>query len=389
MSRRTVSIVLVLGFLLVSALMLVKTRVSAQGPTPTPFPTSPAQIFAAPLSGSSPLTVEFSHIGGAKPLAYCIWMFGDGTTQTFTNAPGSSPLMVCPSASHLFRYPGNYSPALTVVTTNGSPSGSHFVNVNVAGPTPSPTPQNNPVPDLRISGLVYEASTTCPENPLLTLAVANNGGAVNTPFQVTFNGETRTINSMEVNQGVMLNFNAVFGTKTASVDVTNVIAEANESNNSTTFVLPLPACGVPTLTPTRTPSLHVPTRTFTPTTGPVTLTPTRTRTPTPTGTGGFPTVVRTPTRTNTPTAGPTSAGACSPVTSTITVPFTFDGAGPLCWQASSLGSFINSWNTTSVTLNGVNVTNMWVPVGSYPAKIGGFYYVSYNAGSFGHFEARP
>jgi hypothetical protein len=77
------------------------------------------------------------------------------------------------------------------------------------------------------------------------------------------------------------------------------------------------------------------------------------------------------------------------VTSTVTAPFTFDGAGTLCWQSSNLGSYINSWNTNSVTINGVNVTNIWVGSGSYPAKIGGFWYVAYN-GAFGwsHFEAK-
>jgi hypothetical protein len=78
------------------------------------------------------------------------------------------------------------------------------------------------------------------------------------------------------------------------------------------------------------------------------------------------------------------------VTSTITIPFSFDGAGTFCWQASSLGSFINSWNTVSVSVNGTNVTNIWVGSGSYPAKINGFYYVSYNSSvAWGHFEAKP
>src|SRR6185295_15906158 len=73
----------------------------------------------------------------------------------------------------------------------------------------------------------------------------------------------------------------------------------------------------------------------------------------------------TATRTATPTTGPsatptrtpTSSGStCSPVTATITAPFTFDGAGTFCWQTSNLGAFVNSWNTVSVTLNGVNVS---------------------------------
>ena len=182
---------------------------------------------------------------------------------------------------------------------------------------------------------------------------------------------------------------------------------------------------VPTLTPTRTntPPTGVtltPTRTNTPPTG-VTLTPTRTNTPnvtntrtrTPTRTATGPTATRTrtatrtntpptgitltPTRTNTPTTPPVitntptqpTGGACTPVTSTITAPFTFDGAGTFCWQSSNLGTYMNSWNTTSVAINGVNITNLYMASGSYPAKIGGFWYVSYNSSvAWAHFEAK-
>jgi hypothetical protein len=77
------------------------------------------------------------------------------------------------------------------------------------------------------------------------------------------------------------------------------------------------------------------------------------------------------------------------VTSTITAPFSFDGAGTFCWQSSNLGNYINSWNTNSVSVNGVNVTNIYVASGSYPAKINGFYYVAYNSSvAWGHFEAK-
>jgi len=114
-----------------------------------------------------------------------------------------------------------------------------------------------------------------------------------------------------------------------------------------------------------------------------TFTPTGvTNTPTFTPTGVTPTFTFTPT----PTQG---VGACSPVTGTITAPFTQDGAGTFCWQTSNLGSFINSWNMASLTINGVNFTNLYVPSSSYPAKINGFWYVSYT-GNFpwSHFEAR-
>jgi hypothetical protein len=162
-------------------------------------------------------------------------------------------------------------------------------------------------------------------------------------------------------------------------------------------------CGGTSATPTRTNTpgtVFTPTRTNTPnsftptrTNTPNSFTPTRTNTPnsfTPTRTNTPSSF--TPTRTNTPsvvTATPTTGtGPCTP-TSTITIPFSFDGAGTFCWQAANLGGFINSWNTNSVTLNGVNVTNVWVGSGSYPAKIGGFYYVAYN-GSFAwsHFESK-
>jgi endoglucanase len=148
-------------------------------------------------------------------------------------------------------------------------------------------------------------------------------------------------------------------------------------------------------TPTATP-----TRTNTPTTGPSatpTRTPTRTNTPT---TGPSATPTRTPTRTNTPTTGPSAtptrtptrtptpgAGACSPVTSTITAPFTFDGAGTFCWRTSSLGSFVNSWNMASLTINGVDFTNRWA--NSYPPAIGGYWYISYTGNfAWSHFETR-
>jgi hypothetical protein len=138
-------------------------------------------------------------------------------------------------------------------------------------------------------------------------------------------------------------------------------------------------------------TVATPTRTNTPNS------PTATRTNTPTNTPNGPTVTpggptATVTRTITPT-GPTATtppgGACSPVTATITAPFTKDGAGAFCWQSSNLGAYINSWNLVSLTINGVNETNLYVASGSYPAKINGYWYVSYNSTvAWGHFEAK-
>ena len=158
----------------------------------------------------------------------------------------------------------------------------------------------------------------------------------------------------------------------------------------------------PTATFTKVPATNTATVTRTSTAGP-SLTPTRTVTAGPTSTRTrTPTTGPTSTRTATPTTGPTSTrtvapsitptgsvGTCSPISATITTGFTKDGSGTFCWQASTLGAYINSWNTTSVSINGTNATNLYIASGSYPAKIGGFWYISYNSTSaFGHFETK-
>jgi hypothetical protein len=191
----------------------------------------------------------------------------------------------------------------------------------------------------------------------------------------------------------------------SGLDISNISAVGDTMS----FVIHTTVTG-PTFTPT---AVISPTRTLTRTptaTAGITSTPTRTSTPgislTPTRTSTLaltPTIGASPTRTltpaisNTPTrtvvSSPTpttgTGMACSPVISTITAPFTFDGAGTFCWQSSNLGAYVNSWNTTSVAINGINITNLYMAAGSYPTKIGGFWYVSYNSSvAWGHFEAK-
>ncbi len=128
--------------------------------------------------------------------------------------------------------------------------------------------------------------------------------------------------------------------------------------------------------PTSTPTPATPTPvTSTPTT-PVTVTP---ATPTPT---------RTPAPA-TPTPTPGSGATCSPVTGTITAPFSYDGAGSFCWQVSTIPNSINSWNLTSLKINGVDFTNIYASPSNLPPKINGVWYISYS-GQYGwsHFEAK-
>lgn len=197
----------------------------------------------------------------------------------------------------------------------------------------------------------------------------------------------------------------------------NIVYDDNVVTNAAAGVANIPLTGSGAATPTRTPTpivgasptrtatigaSNTPTPTRTPTqivgaspTRSVSASPTRTLTlavtltPTRTFTAG-PSATRTITPTKTVGASPTSGtGTCSPVSATITAPFAYDGVGTFCWQSANLGSYINSWSTTSVTINGINITNLYIASGSYPAKIGGYWYISYNSAvSWGHFEAK-
>jgi pectate lyase len=75
---------------------------------------------------------------------------------------------------------------------------------------------------------------------------------------------------------------------------------------------------------------------------------------------------------------------CSPATA-ISVPFTKDGGGTFCYQASSLCANINSWNMNALSINGTNYTNMFV-FSSSIAPLNGGYTITYNGTQFGHFE---
>jgi hypothetical protein len=80
-----------------------------------------------------------------------------------------------------------------------------------------------------------------------------------------------------------------------------------------------------------------------------------------------------------------AATVCSPATA-ISVPFAKDGVGDVCLQTSSLCTYINSWNTTTIEVNGTAYTNIYVAASSIAPLNGGYtiHYVSTVA--WGHFE---
>jgi hypothetical protein len=104
--------------------------------------------------------------------------------------------------------------------------------------------------------------------------------------------------------------------------------------------------------------------------------------------------------TSSPTEAPTSVptetpapecgckGGCDNLSS-IRTDFTKDGAGELCFEADSLGAYINSWNMDVLEVNGVNFRNKYTKAAELPAKIDSKYYVYYKTSlKEGHFEAK-
>lgn len=86
-----------------------------------------------------------------------------------------------------------------------------------------------------------------------------------------------------------------------------------------------------------------------------------------------------------PFSGVRAATVCSPA-SAISGAFTKDGAGDFCWQTTSLCTYINSWNVTTLEVNGVAYTNVYV-VSSSITPLNGMYTIHYNSAvAWGHFE---
>ena len=54
-----------------------------------------------------------------------------------------------------------------------------------------------------------------------------------------------------------------------------------------------------------------------------------------------------------------AATICSPASS-ISVPFSKDGTGDFCYAATSLCTYINSWNLATLEVNGTSYLNTYV-----------------------------
>ncbi len=69
----------------------------------------------------------------------------------------------------------------------------------------------------------------------------------------------------------------------------------------------------------------------------------------------------------------------------VSLPFSYDGTGTFCWEVSGTINYINSWNTASIKINGVDYTNTWS--NNMPATINGKYYIEFEGNlDWSHFE---
>ncbi|MGC1375398.1 MAG: hypothetical protein WA821_04190 [Anaerolineales bacterium] len=80
-----------------------------------------------------------------------------------------------------------------------------------------------------------------------------------------------------------------------------------------------------------------------------------------------------------------AATVCSPATA-ISVPYAKDGVGDVCLVATSLCGYINSWNLTTLEVNGTSYLNVYTAAASI-APLNGTYTIHYvSTVSYGHFE---
>jgi cellulose 1,4-beta-cellobiosidase len=80
-----------------------------------------------------------------------------------------------------------------------------------------------------------------------------------------------------------------------------------------------------------------------------------------------------------------AATVCSPATA-ISVPYAKDGVGDICVVATSLCGYINSWNLTTLEVNGTSYLNTYVAASAI-APLNGSYTIHYvSTVAWGHFE---
>jgi plastocyanin len=333
------------------------------------------------------------------------------TVTSDTNFWSSATVNPGTSFSFTFNAAGIYNYHCSF---HGSMTGTITVMGGSATNTPTPTRTFTPTPVITLTGSRTPTLTGIPPNtftPTGTPVITNTPTRTATPTGVCITATPVLMSVAPLISPTSATTQVIavtLGSSTATVTVTSEAGSfvqtvssggvysvtinlvPNSTNHLTVQAVVNYGAGC-SYTLTRTTDSNANPLNIVQTTGVLTLTPTRTFTPT-----IPPVITNTPTRTFTPTTPPVltntptqpTGGACTP-TSTITAPFTWDGAGVYCWQIATIPGYVNNWNNNSVSINGTSYTNIYVASGSLPAKINNNYYISFNGSyAWSHLEVR-
>lgn len=109
------------------------------------------------------------------------------------------------------------------------------------------------LPDLMITGLHIELqNTSCliPGDPMgVRIWVKNNGQAAAGSFIVRVNNVDQTVNTLGIGETTALFFTGYTNPVTTTVDVTGLIQESDENNNTRSEMVPVPTPPLPCVTP--------------------------------------------------------------------------------------------------------------------------------------------
>ena len=183
-------------------------------------PAPVAAFTATPLTGSAPLSVQFTDQSTGNPTSYA-WDFNnDGIVDSTQKNP-----------SYIYNTPGTYTVKLTVTGSEGSKSLTRTNYITVTSPRPDLAIANFQTPT------TAKVRTTYP----ITVTVTNNGPGDAGSFLVYLMENNRrvgslTVTSLKAGQSIDVVINWIPSTRgsrslQARVDPTNLITESNENNN--------------------------------------------------------------------------------------------------------------------------------------------------------------
>jgi len=417
MSRRILSICFVLGFLVLSVLFSFSNSQKAHAAllaAGTATPTAPDLVIVSVVAQQNGLDASGCALNRNNTLLVTVKNTGGSTAGAFEVSASGRTLQyqalqnLSAGASVVLTFTELPADGVNVITVDSTGLVSEISESNntqtynspvlpaLCTPTPTPIGWKSPTP-------TSTGTPSCSTSGQVALDHTGGAGIANVPIWGAQNTGTPNPGIVattgpygQFKAGCMAGMAAYApGWAGVSYNPTRVNISSNYQTNLSFVGIVTgrgtytPTSVVPVLTPTPT-ITSTPTKTLTPTRTPTGPTPTRTRTPTATVTCAC-FLTNTPTRTPTPTINLTQPiGSCSPVNGTVAAPFTFDGAGTFCWQSTNLGTYINSWNLTTLTINGRDYKNQYVSSASLPPPMGNGYWYIYlvSTVSYGHLEIK-